>query len=60
MLLTESDAVYAADRFINYYSNFNRIDDYLRHVKKDRMDNRSGSLFGADKMYTFYFKLTIF
>ena len=48
MLLSESDAVYAADRFINYYSNFNRIDDYLRHVKKDRMDNRSGSLFGAD------------
>ena len=48
MLLSESDANYAADRFINYYSNFNRIDDYLRHVKSDRMDNRSGSLFGAD------------
>ena len=48
MLLSESDAVYAADRFINYYSNFNRCDDYLRHGKKDRMDNRSGSLFGAD------------
>ena len=47
MLLTESDAIYAADRFINYYSKFNRIDDYLRHVKKDRMDNRSGSLFGG-------------
>ena len=47
MILIESDAIYAADRFINYYSCFNRIDDYLRHVKKDRMDNRSGSLFGA-------------
>ena len=48
MLLSESDAIYAADRFINYYSRFNRIDDYLRHVKKDRMNNRPGLLFGAD------------
>jgi len=48
MLLSESDAVYAADRFITYYSNFNRIDDYLRHVKKDRMFDRPGYLFGAE------------
>ena len=48
MILTESDAIFAADKFINYYSNFNRIDDYLRYVKKDRMDSRPGSLFGAD------------
>ena len=48
MLLNESDAVYAADRFINYYSNFNRIDDYLRHVKNDRMVDRPGYLFGAE------------
>ena len=51
MLLSESDAIYAADRFINYYSCFNRIDDYLRHVKKDRMDARPGSLFGADSEF---------
>ena len=57
MLLSESDAIYAADRFINYYSRFNRIDDYLRHVKKDRMNNRPGLLFGADSEFFDSFKI---
>ena len=48
MILSESDAVYAANKFIDYYIQFNRIDDYLRFVKKDRISDRSGSLFGAD------------
>lgn len=48
MKLTESDAVYAADKFINYYSQFNRIDDYLRYVKQDRILDRPGYLFGAE------------
>ena len=48
MILTDGDAVYAADKFIDYYTQFNRIDDYLRFVKKDRISERSGSLFGAD------------
>ena len=50
MILTESDAVYAANKFIDYYTQFNRIDDYLRHIKEDRGENRSGYLpgFGAD------------
>ena len=48
MILTESDAVYAANKFIDYYTQFNRIDDYLRFVKKDRVSERSGSLFDAD------------
>ena len=48
MILTESDAVYAANKFIDYYTKFNRIDDYLRFVKKDRISDRSGALFGAD------------
>ena len=48
MILSESDAVYAADKFIDYYTQFNRIDDYLRFVKKDRISERPGSLFGAD------------
>jgi hypothetical protein len=49
VLLTESDAIYAADRFINYYSRFNRIDDYLRHVKKERISDRPGYLFSAEE-----------
>ena len=48
LILSESDAIYAADKFIEYYSKFNRIDDYLRFVKKDRMKDRSGYLFGAE------------
>lgn len=50
MILTESDAVYAANKFIDYYTQFNRIDDYLRHIKEDRGENRLGYLpgFGAD------------
>lgn len=48
MILSEQDAIYAADKFINYYSKFNRIDDYLRFVKKDRISSRSGSIFGAE------------
>jgi len=48
MILTEGDAVYAANKFIDYYTQFNRIDDYLRFVKKDRVSERPGSLFDAD------------
>jgi len=50
LILSENDAIYAADKFINYYSQFNRIDDYFRHVKKDRGIGNSGYLpgFGAD------------
>jgi hypothetical protein len=48
LILSNEDAVYAANKFINYYSQFNRIDDYLRFVKKDRISSRAGSLFGAE------------
>ena len=57
MKLSEADAIYAADKFINYYSRFNRIDDYLRNVKKDRMEKRPGSLFGADSEFFDAFKM---
>lgn len=48
LVLSESDAIYAANKFINYYSQFNRIDDYLRFIKKDRILDRPGYLFGAE------------
>ena len=34
MIISESDATWAADEFINYFQNFTSIEDYLRHVKK--------------------------
>ncbi len=37
MILSEIDATYAADKFIDYFSNMGRIDEYLRNVKLDRM-----------------------
>lgn len=41
MILSEKDASYAADKFINYFSNMDRIDEYLRNVKIERVLNRS-------------------
>lgn len=37
MMLELDDAIYAADQFIDYFSNMGRIDEYLRNVKLDRM-----------------------
>ena len=35
MIISESDAKWAADEFIQYFKNFTSIEDYLRHVKKE-------------------------
>ena len=46
MQLSETDAVYAASKFINYFSNTGRIDEYLRTIKLDRIADQPQSLFG--------------
>ena len=46
MILSEIDAAYAADKFIDYFSNTGRIDEYLRNVKLDRMAQLPMPLFG--------------
>ena len=46
MILNKEDALYAADVFVDYFSNMNRIDDYLRKVKLERMSNYPVSLPG--------------
>ena len=46
-MLNENDAVWAADQFIEYYSQFNRIDDYLRFVKTSRLQVKP-KLFGPE------------
>lgn len=33
--VSEQDAIWAADEFINYFKNLNSIEDYLRHVKRE-------------------------
>ena len=35
LILSKQDAEYVGQIFIDYYSNFDRIDDYLRKVKLD-------------------------
>jgi len=44
-MLSPENAVWAADQFIEYYSKFNRIDDYMRFVKTSRLMNSPGKLF---------------
>ncbi len=46
MILDTSDVIYAADKFIDYFSNLGRIDEYLRNVKLDRMKQMQTSLLG--------------
>jgi len=35
MIISENDAVWAANKFIEYFGNFVSIEDYLRYVKKE-------------------------
>ena len=46
MQLELDDAIYAADKFIDYFSNMGRIDEYLRNVKLDRMNQMPSSILG--------------
>ena len=46
MILNREDAIYAANVFVDYFQNFDRIDDYLRRVKLERMSNYPTSLPG--------------
>ena len=46
--LTPDQAVWAADQFIDYYSSFNRIDDYFRMIKGSRTAGAAGTLFGPE------------
>ncbi len=46
MQLELDDAVYAADQFIDYFSNMGRIDEYLRNIKLERMEQMTSSILG--------------
>jgi len=55
MELSPSDAIYAADKFIDYFSNTGRIDEYLRTVKMDRIADQPVALPGfgpEDDLFT--------
>jgi len=46
MILNQTDSLYAASVFTDFFSNFDRIDDYMRQVKMDRMKTFPASLPG--------------
>ena len=39
MILNRQDSIYAATKLLNYYKDFNRIDDYFRARKIERVKN---------------------
>lgn len=46
MILSERDAQYAANVFKDFFANFERIDDYMRSVKMERVNQMTPSLPG--------------
>ena len=57
MILELDDAVWVADKLIDYFSDFNRIDDYFRARKIERVKNLPAPLFGMsleDDMFQEY------
>ena len=46
MMLTKTDAYYAANIFEQFFNTFNRIDDYMRKIKMERMESFPFSLPG--------------
>ena len=45
--VSESDAIWAADEFINYFKNFTTIEDYLRYAKNEAIGKRTIMLPGC-------------
>tara|TARA_B100000131_G_scaffold320479_1_gene368690 strand:+ start:283 stop:1413 length:1131 start_codon:yes stop_codon:yes gene_type:complete len=45
--VSESDARWAADEFINYFKNFTTIEDYLRYAKNEAIGKRTTMLPGC-------------
>jgi len=46
MILNKDDAIYAANIFHDFFGNFDRIDDYQRAVKMERMESFPPAIFG--------------
>ena len=41
MIISEADAAWAADKFIDYFKNFKTIEDYLRNAKNEAIGKRT-------------------
>ena len=57
MILNKQDAIYSATKLIEYFDDFNRIDDYFRARKIERIKSLPTPLFGfsdEDEMFQSY------
>jgi len=51
MLISEADATWAADEFINYFGNFTSIEDYLRFVKRELVPKTNPLISDEDEFF---------
>ena len=47
MIISETDAIWGADKFIDYFKNFKTIEDYLRNAKNEAIGKRTTMIFGC-------------
>ena len=51
MIISETDATWAADEFINYFGNFTSIEDYLRFVKRELVPKTNPLMSNEDEFF---------
>ena len=51
MIISEADATWAADEFINYFGNFTSIEDYLRFVKRELVPKTNPLMSDEDEFF---------
>ena len=51
MIISETDATWAADEFINYFGNFTSIEDYLRFVKRELVPKTNPLMSDEDEFF---------
>ena len=51
MIISETDATWAADEFINYFGNFTSIEDYLRFVKRELVPKTNPLISDEDEFF---------
>ena len=51
MIISETDAKWAADEFINYFGNFTSIEDYLRFVKRELVPKTNPLMSHEDEFF---------
>ena len=51
MIISEADATWAADEFINYFGNFTSIEDYLRFVKRELVPKTNPLMSHEDQFF---------